>query len=50
MLSHGRENLRESDVLLDNFFLNQKRDMTYQSRDQSVLNTVLIRFESTFMS
>ena len=28
LLSHGRENLRESKVLLDKFFRDQKRDMT----------------------
>ena len=28
LLSHGREDLRESNVLPDNFFHDQKRDMT----------------------
>ena len=28
LLSHGRENLQESNVLPDNFFHDQKRDMT----------------------
>ena len=33
LLSHGRENLQESDVLHDNW--------RHQSRDQSILNVLL---------
>ena len=44
LLSHGRENLQESDVLLDNFFfMTKKGTWRHQSRDQSILN-VLVRF------
>ena len=44
LLSHGRENLQESDVLLDNFFfMTKKGTWRHQSRDQNILN-VLVRF------
>ena len=44
LLSHGRENLQESNVLHDNFFfMTKKGTWRHQSRDQNILN-VLVRF------
>ena len=44
LLSYGRENLQQSNVLHDNFFFHdQKGTWRDQSRDQSILN-VLVRF------
>ena len=41
--SHGRENLQESNVLPNSFFMNKRRTWRHQSRDQSVLNVFCLK-------
>ena len=41
LLSHRRENLRESNGLPDKFFMTKRATWRYQSRDQIVLNVLV---------